>query len=159
MQPSGAASGSRNRHCRSPPPTIRRPMRTENFWAIVQRSSRGRQDEAGALVSLTNELQRLGERAIGEFEHHVQQQLCSLDLSEIRDVATQLWVLSDEAWLHFRAWCISQGREFVDRLTAEPGRVLRQVAASRGGPFDPPNGEIFLYCGEYARIARTKAVA
>ncbi len=111
------------------------------------------------MASLTCELQRLGEPAIGEFEHHVEQQLSSLDLSHLRDVATQLWVVSDEAWLHFRAWCISQGRDFVDRLVADPGGVLRHVAAGRGGPFDPPNGEIFLYCGEYARVARTKAVA
>lgn len=134
-------------------------MRTDDFWAMVQRTRQERHGESVALAALTGELQRLGEDSIRSFEQHLHEQLAALDTLVLRDVATQLWVLSDDAWLHFRAWCISQGRTFVATITAEPGRVLREVAATRSGPFDPPNGELFLYCADYARVARSKAVA
>jgi hypothetical protein len=135
-------------------------MRTDDFWLIVHRTRRDLlRGDAPSLTALTTELQRLGETAIDAFESHARQQVAELDLPALRDVATQLWVISDDSWLHFRAWCVGQGREFVAQVVAEPSRVLRRLAGDRAGPFDAPNGELFLYCADYARVARTKAVA
>jgi hypothetical protein len=134
-------------------------MSTDDFWMLVRRRRGDGPGDASALAALTRELERLGEPTIAAFERHVHRQVALLDTPELREVATQLWVFSDDAWLHFRAWCVSRGEEFVTELIAQPGRTLCQLAAKRGGPFDVPNGEIFLYCAEYARVARTKAVA
>lgn len=134
-------------------------MRTDDFWLIVQGARRARPDDGAALASLTGELQRRGESVIRQFEQQVNAEVARLDSRVLRDIATQLWVFTDESWLDFRAWCVSQGREFVDRLTAHPSAVLRELANRRGGPFDPPNGELFLYCADYARVAAGQAVA
>lgn len=128
-------------------------MRTEDFWHIVQRTS-GKPGEPNSLVELTAELQRAGESTINAFERQVRRQVIALDTAELRDVAGQLWVLNDEQWLHVRAWFVSQGQEFVTGLLANPSRVLRRVADGRAGPFDPPSGEVFLYCADFARVAR-----
>lgn len=111
------------------------------------------------LAALTGELQRLGESDLRRFERRVYAELKSLDTLELRDVAGQLWVVSGDNWTHFRAWCVCQGQEFITRLRAHPGAVLRDISSKRSGPFDVPNGELFLYCAEYARVARSKAVA
>lgn len=134
-------------------------MRTDDFWLIVQRARQQGATEAERLAALTRELQRIGESALRVFEAHVDEQLDILDTPLLRDIAQQLWVLSDEAWLHFRAWCIAEGRDFVDELLANPSRVLLRVSGARRGPFDPPSGELFLYCAEYARVAKARAVA
>lgn len=159
MQASEALRVPRNRHGNVNTSRIHGPMSTDEFWAMVQQTRRDPRGEAPALAALTAELETRGDAAIEAFEAHVAQQLAALDTLALRDVANQLWVLSDEAWLHFRAWCVSRGAEFVAQVQREPGRVLRKVAAEAGGPFDAPKGELFLYCAEYARIARSRAVA
>jgi len=134
-------------------------MRTEEFWNIVQRARQQGASEAERLAALTRELQRLDEPSLRSFERNVAEHLQALDTEPLRDIATQLWVLPEDAWLHFRGWCVSEGREFVKELSVHPAQALKQVEATRSGPFDPPNGELFLYCAEYARVARTRAVA
>lgn len=131
-------------------------MTTEDFWTIVHQARRLAGEEV-ALAALTAELARRGERAISGFDRQARREIAHLDIPEVRDVAEQLWVISDDAWLHLRAWCVSQGEEFVARVKTAPGRTLRVVAERRAGPFDPPSGELFLYCTEYARVARTGA--
>ena len=133
-------------------------MTTEDFWHFVRRAHAGGRFEAALLATLTADLQRAGQRTITAFEQKLREQVARLDTASLRDVATQLWVLSDDDWLHFRAWCVSQGADFVHQLETAPGRVLRDIAAG-GGPFEPPNGELFLYCADYARVAGAKAVA
>jgi hypothetical protein len=134
-------------------------MRIDDFWHMVEQTRREAHGEPAALAALTMRLQRLGEPAIAAFERHVREEVAVLDTPELRDIATQLWVLSEDNWLHFRAWCVSQGPQFGAQLRKAPGSVLRRVAAEGGGPFDIPNGELFLYCAEYARVARARAVA
>ncbi len=127
-------------------------MRTDDFWLIVQGSG-GRSADPDFLAELSHALQRGGDASIAGFERHVREQVNALDTLEIRDVADQLWVLNDEQWLHLRAWCVTQGREFVSELAERPGRVLRRVADGRAGPFDPPSGEVLLDCADLARVA------
>jgi hypothetical protein len=134
-------------------------MKTEDFWLIVQRARQQGSGEPEQLAALTRELQRLPEAELRGFETHVNAQLQRLDTEVLRDIATQLWVLPDDAWRHFRGWCIGEGRAFVTELLANPTKVLKRVSDTRAGPFDPPNGELFLYCAEYARVARARAVA
>lgn len=159
MQGSGAAIDWRNRHGVRPAAKYADPMRTEEFWLILEGAGRGPLGEAAALIALTTELQRLGPKAIDSFESHLGAQVARLDSKALRDIAEQLWLLTDESWLHFRAWCVGQGRAFVERLLERPSAVLRDLASRRDGPFDPPNGELFLYCSDYARIAGDRAVA
>jgi hypothetical protein len=128
-------------------------MTTDEFWRIVQRTHRPQFDEEAALAALTRELSRLGEPGITAFEKRVLREIAELDTPLLREVADQLWVLSDESWLHFRAWCVSEGREFVQDMKTIPGRLLRRIAAEGDGPFDPPSGALFLFCAEYARVA------
>jgi hypothetical protein len=134
-------------------------MSTDDFWNIVRRARQQGANEGERLAALTRELQRLDEPALRDFEGHVATQLTALDTEALRDIARQLWVMPDEAWLHFRGWCLSEGKDFVRVLLQHPAPMLKRIEAERGGPFDPPNGELFLYCAEYARVARTRAVA
>jgi hypothetical protein len=134
-------------------------MKTDDFWLLIDRTRRSSHDEAPMLAALTAELQGLREPAIIAFEQQLRDQMARLDQPRLRDVAEQLWVLRDDGWRHLRAWCVSRGLEFVQRLQANPSRIFRELADGRSGPFDPPDGELFLYCAEYARVARAKAVA
>lgn len=134
-------------------------MTTDEFWMVVDQTRRHAADDAAGLAALTAELARRGERAIAGFERQARREVSQLDAPDLRDVTEQLWVLSDESWFNFRAWCVSQGHDFVSKLMAAPARVLRPVADARSGPFDVPTGELFLYCAEYARVARAVAAA
>ena len=156
MQASGVRKDAECRHWVHDATRMKHPMRTDDFWQLIDRTRRHAAGESAALAALTAELQRAGEASLTQFEHQLRRQLAALDTLELRDIAAQLWVLPDEAWLHLRAWWVSQGRSFIERLQANPGPSLRRLAETRQGPFDPPNGELFLYCAEFARVARTR---
>lgn len=130
------------------------------FWAIIQgcRSGIGVDKDEAALALLTSHLSASDPRTIALFEARFRAEVDALNDEVLRDIAQQLWVLNDEGWLHLRAWCVSKGREFVDRVRRR-GAMLRSIAAQRGGPFDVPSGEVFLYCAEYARVTRGAPVA
>lgn len=134
-------------------------MSTDEFWTIVEQSRRMASDEAAILAALTADLARRGDRTIAEFEQRTRGEIERLDTPELRDVTDQLWVLPQEGWGSFRAWCVSQGRAFVDALRTSPGRVLLPVTGARNGPFDPPKGDHFLYCADFARVVRTRNAA
>jgi hypothetical protein len=128
-------------------------MKADDFWALLRRSRSGiarRRDEI-ALAALTAALAELTDAAVLEFEARFRAEVDVLDRGDLRDVADQLWVLNEETWLHLRAWCVSMGPDFVASLR-ENSAGLRHAASPHGGPFDVPSGEIFLYCGEYARV-------
>lgn len=135
-------------------------MNLEEFWGIIRRSREGSAHEMDgeALVALTNMLSELDARAIAEFEELFEAEIEKLDTLALRDVANQLWVLNDDTWTYFLAWCVSHGREFVERVARDVG-ALRGIASRSGGPFDTPSGELFLYCADYARVTRELSVA
>jgi hypothetical protein len=133
-------------------------MNVGDFWAVVRRSRAGaaRDQDEVALVALTSALAEISDEAILEFDRTFRGIVDGLDLGELRDVADQLWVLNDDTWLYLRAWIVSKGPELVERLRRK-ATGLRRIALQHGGPFDAPSGEIFLYCGEYARVNRQVA--
>ena len=134
-------------------------MNLEEFWSIIRRSREGsaREMDGEALVALTNILSELEARGIAQFEEHFQSEIEKLDTLGLRDVGHQLWVLNDDTWTYFLAWCVSQGRDFVERVAGDVA-ALRGIASRSGGPFDTPSGELFLYCADYARVTRELSV-
>jgi hypothetical protein len=128
-------------------------MNAVDFWAVIHRSRRGaaRDKDDVALTALTAVLAEFSDDEILDFDSTFRAQVDALDLPELREIADQLWMLSDDGWLHLRAWCVSNGTDFVDTLR-QRGTALRGISKDHECPFTPPSGEIFLYCGEYARV-------
>lgn len=135
-------------------------MKSDDFWSLIRHSRDGlaEADDGAALVGLTSALAELNEQDIMAFDERFREEVAGLDRADLRDVANQLWVLSEEDWRNFRAWCVSQGPVFIERLRSQTG-ALRDVAVVSGGPFDAPSGELFLYSADYARVTREVSVA
>jgi hypothetical protein len=128
-------------------------MTPEEFWALIDTSYAESDAEFEVGVArLIGALAARGQRVIAQFETRLQAETEALNIAELRAVAEQLWVLNDESWRNLRAWCVSRGRDFGVALRQKPAR-LAAVAAKRRGPFDPPNGELFLFCPDYARVS------
>ena len=134
-------------------------MNAVEFWGLLQRCRSGaaRDSDEAALEALISALAELSDERVLDFVQTFRREVESIDVGELRDVADQLWVLTEDSWLHLRAWCVSKGPDFVERLRRR-GTTLRRVAAVDGSPFEAPSGEIFLYCGEYARVSREVVV-
>ena len=129
------------------------PMTPAEFWHIVQSSPAPRHDHRRAATRLLARLATLDNAGLAEFERRFRAETEALDLAVLHDTAAQLWALTDESWLHLRAWCVSQGEPFVRRMRVVP-EMLRTVSAEFSDPFCPPTGELFLYCADYARVQR-----
>lgn len=157
--PSSGSSGARSRrHDRAA--CQHGGVTPAEFWDAIHacRTGIARDKDEAALALLTSRLTASDAGTIAQFEECFRQEVDALNDGALRDIAQQLWVLNDEDWLHLRAWCVSKGREFVDRLRRSSA-MLRSIASQRGGPFDPPSGEVFLYCAAYARVTRGAPVA
>lgn len=129
-------------------------MNAVDFWGLLRRCRFGaaRNRDEAALGALISALAELSDVEVLDFAGNFRDEVAALDLGDLRDVANQLWVLNDDSWLHLRAWCVSKGPDVVARLRRRCA-ALRAIGVAHQSPFQPPSGEIFLYCGEYARVS------
>jgi hypothetical protein len=128
-------------------------MMCEDFWQLVQKAHTPSPSGATPIGVLTAALAGRDQGEIANFAARLRREADLLDRQSIRAVADQLWLLDGESWLHMRAWCVGEGADFVAQLKRTPS-LLRVVAESFPAPFEPPTGELLLYCADYARVAQ-----
>lgn len=98
-------------------------MRTEEFWAVIDRASGGDRPGDPAVVAESAARELAGREAteIVAWGRH-------LDKVMVASCVEDLWAAaylinggcSDEGFDHFRGWLIAQGREIVSRAVREP---------------------------------------
>ena len=120
-------------------------MNIDSFWKIIDdaKAEAGQEDQTAMLKCTESRLSNLPANEIVEWFniHHLY-----LDLAERKDLeyaASQCGIyLSDDSFLYFRGWLLSQGREVFSSVLNDPNTLSKYVKSP-----DSVRFEEFVYAG------------
>lgn len=98
-------------------------MTRDEFWALMEHvdlAALEEEDEEGALEPLLDELVKLEEEDLFEFEEHMAQCLFALDGQEWFDEAGEND--TDDSFLYARAWVVAQGLKAWESVLEDPAQ-------------------------------------
>jgi len=123
----------------------------QEFWELIERSSGKAPATEGHATRLAKLLSHRSVAEVISFDQHFQE---CLNRSYRWDLWAVAYIIlggcSDDMFDYFRAWLIGQGREFFERVMADPSR-----AAERIPPGEEADAEELLYVANDAHLALT----
>ena len=112
----------------------------DKFWNLIDESLEHSKDQSKQERYLIDKLTTVSPEDIQGF--YVRSTQLIKNLESLRPFCHQMRFHSDDGFLDFRCWIVSQGKAFYDKVKAEPDYLIPY--------FSPPQFEAFLYVADKA---------
>lgn len=126
-------------------------MTIDTFWDLIRKSRRGHAADCDQIAdNLTSRLEKLDPPEIISFDHHLWDmvnQAFSWDLWAVAYIING--GCSDDGFTDFRGWLVAQGREYFEKVMADPQAAARRVRD------EEVECEAILYAATYAYENKT----
>ncbi len=123
-------------------------LHEDQFWAIVERSLKFKDDQEKQEAFLVREVEQLSPKEMVGFDLRTKQLLRD---SYNGDLWCAAYIMnggcSDDGFEYFRCWLISRGRKVYEAAMANPDNLITEVAEDNGEGYD---FESFSYIAQTA---------